>query len=255
MQHARNIAADTKSDDERRKKATERLDEGKRGGPKPPQSGPIEITKIEVIANKKLWNMYYEERKKLGVDENIPNNPLEKVTWASQDDNYPVPKDKQDDKSGEAHLVHGTAYADSIVKSGFKPELGANKNTGKVDSSGSALKPTYGMLGQGTYFGDTISKAMTYADETTEKDTEVILARVLLGNPKKMHGMAQPGGNLRDQSRHDIKQGRNSVYSQGFNVNKNPFASGSGTNEFSVKNAAQMYPEFRIYYHRKKEGE
>ena len=107
-----------------------------------------------------------------------------------------------------------------------------------------------------------MSKVMTYATgyeckdyqcESEPEGSQVIVARTVLGHPKKMHGFLQPGGNLRDQSHNSpLKEGRHSVYSEGLNVSKNPFSAGSGTNEFLIKKPYQAYPEFRIVYRRKK---
>lgn len=252
MEHARGILNDENSTSKQKEKAKLRLREGEKGGAPLVRSGEIEIIKISVMYNEELWDSFSRQSNdiKEQLKKDGDNNPLEKVKWSI------TPPPVIDQSSGEALLFHGSApdIIDKIEEGGFRPDLGRNKGTSEA--------PKYGLMGQGTYFSDNMSKVMTYSTgyecqdyqcESEEEGSQVIVARTVLGHPKKMHGFLQPGGNLRDQS-HDspLKEGRHSVYSEGLNVSKNPFSAGSGTNEFLIKRPYQAYPEFRIVYRRRK---
>jgi hypothetical protein len=233
------------------------LREGEADGPPPPSSGPIEVRKIKVLRNDALWRDYVATREALRKDLADEDDPLSKVSWsysyATGDGELPsIPL--LDPAVGETLLFHGTSreIMKKIAAGGFKPDIGRNKGTEE--------KPNYGALGQGSYFSDNFAKVMTYTScrhcfkyrcECSHGDGRrskrlALLSRVLLGHTKKLHGVLQPGGNLRSQTTKEIKDGRHSVYAKGVGIN--PFSRAAGTNEFVVKRAAQIYPEFVIYW-------
>jgi hypothetical protein len=80
-----------------------------------------------------------------------------------------------------------------------------------------------------------------------DQAAQILLARVLLGHTKKAHSFLQRG-TLRGEDLSTMKEGRHSAYSEGIKGSKNPFTAASGLNEYAVREAAQAYPEFRIYY-------
>ena len=250
MHRAQEILTNTESSEEQVKMASRRLKEDEKGGASRVKSGEIEITRLEVIYNKDLLIKFQEGSRGIGekLKESQDENPLRKVSFTSI--NPPV----INRTLGQVLLEHGTdpETMEKIKQGGFRPELGRNKGTSE--------KPRYGPLGQGTYFSDNSSKVQTYRrdskslDPESSEDTpefETMLAMVTLGHPKKMHGMAEPGGSRRSESHNDpLPAGRHSVYSRGLNTSKvkNLFSSASGTNEFVVKNSDQAYPTLRISY-------
>jgi hypothetical protein len=231
-----------------------RLREGKGQGPAAPRSRPVVIDRIEVIANQALWSAYQAavqnirgELKGKGTA-----NPLKKVAFGGH--RSQLHDKKGQDPAGEVNLFHGTSpfVMDILEKSGFDPSFSANK------AKPGAKKARYGPLGQGVYFADVMSKAMTYArcpvcsdyDCQVHKDEtyQMLYSRVALGRTKKAHAMLQRG-DLRADDLSTLKDDRHSVYSKGMaQANYNLFDAASGQNEYVVKEAAQTYPEFRIYY-------
>lgn len=242
-------------------KAKKRLNEGSRNGARLVGRRDIVITKIEAVYNKNLYEMFKNSREHILSD----RNSLAKVKWSSE---------KQilvNENIGETFLLHGTLpkYISGIISNGFNPSLFCkNRNENKEGTTAD-----YGMLGQATCFTDVLSKAMTYSrcsicgdydcdgTDCTEKIRNIdvnaqiegeaghktILARVLLGHPKKMHGKLQAGGSLRSNDINTIKQNRNSIYSQGIQeALYNWFKAGSFLNEFGIKKKEQMYPQFII---------
>jgi hypothetical protein len=225
-----------------------RLTEKDRGGPAPPRSHPVEIERIEVIANQKLWNAYQAAANAIrgDLDTRGDKEPLKKVKFKGSK------FQSLDAEVGEKRLFHAASPAifDMIEKGGFNPAYSANK-------AKPGEKPRYGPLGQGSYFADVMSKAMTYTrcpvcsdydcQVHTDQAAQILLARVLLGHTKKAHSFLQPG-TLRGEDLSTMKEGRHSAYSEGIKGSKNPFTAASGLNEYAVREAAQAYPEFRIYY-------
>ena len=256
MVHAQNRLDDQDASDLVKDKARLRLKEGDKDGAARVKSGPIVVSKIEVIANLRLWQNYMQAKSDIKEELKAADeaSPLKKVTWATKDRSNVL-----DEDAGEAQLLTGTSASniDKIIDGGFRPDLSPNK------AKPGAKNPKYGMLGQGTYFSDTMSKVMTYSacpecqdyncDCEPQAESQVLYTRALLGRPKKMRGFLQPGGSLRTKDLDQNKAGRHSVYSKGLNVSKNLFSAGSGTNEFAIKKAAQMYPEFRIYWKHQRE--
>lgn len=241
--------------------ANKRLIEGSKRGAPLVRQREIVITKIEAVYNKDLYESFQRFKQEMPFRE----NPLGKVKWSSE---------KQiiiDDDKGETFLLHGTLpnHILGIISNGFDPSIYC-KNRHESEENATA---DYGMLGQATCFADLLSKAMTYSrcsicgdyDCDGTKCTEqirssepnatiegeighkTILARVLLGHPKKMHGKLQAGGSLRSDDVHMIKLHRDSIYSQGIReASYNWFRAGSSLNEFGIKKKEQMYPQFII---------
>lgn len=224
--------------------------EGEKGGPEPPQSRNVEIDHIDVIANLNLWYAYQAAASSVRTDllKRGDLTPLKDVKFSGT-------KGQILDRSiGETLLYHSTSpkTMDIIEKSGFNPDFSANK--AKPGAS-----PRYGPLGQGTYFADVMSKAMTYTRcpdvvctdydclKHTNEPSQILLSRVILGHPKKAHSFLQRG-NLRGDDLSKMKVGRHSAFSEGFKTSGNPFTAASGLNEYAVREAALTYPEFRIYY-------
>jgi hypothetical protein len=85
----------------------------------------------------------------------------------------------------------------------------------------------------------------------TGEVSQTLLTRVVLGNPKKAHSFVQEALKMKDLRADDLatlKEGRHSVFSEGFAGSRNAFTAGSGLNEFAIKDASLTYPEFRIFY-------
>lgn len=282
MQHAREQVADLSEklkqpnlpDAERKElqlkldAANHRLNEGRPGGPPPPSSGELEITKIKVIKNPEQWSQYQDRlgeiREQLGDD----GKALDKVKWSHQDPKSGLPV--LDPKVGETLLTHGTEekYAKLIAENNFAPEKNRNRNP---DPDG---KPRFGALGQGTYFGDSLSKVSTYVgcprcgsngacackgDDGKPLERFALVSRVAVGRPHtvRTHGELDflPGASSqRDKTVNDLKEGRHSNYGKGvpFTLGERPSLFGS--NEFLIKDKAQTYPEFVTYF-RPKEPE
>src|SRR5262249_30314097 len=121
-----------------------------------------------------------------------------------------VPQD-----AGEAFFWHGTStnIMDLIDENGPAPELGRNKGT--------AAKPRYGVLGQGTYVADNASKAQTYfacpqcedpeCTDATHPPRQLMLMRGLIGSPNFAH----LGDDRRAEDHKTMKDGYTSVVSPG----------------------------------------
>lgn len=244
----------TKEENDRLAIMDRRLREGKSKGPAAPRSRPVVIDRIEVIANQALWSAYQAAVQNIRGELKAKGTakPLKKVAFGGH--RSQLHDRKGQDPAGEVNLFHGTApfVMDILEKSGFDPSFSANK------AKPGATKARYGPLGQGVYFADVMSKAMTYArcpvcsdyDCQVHKDEtyQMLYSRVALGRTKKAHAMLQRG-DLRADDLSVLKDDRHSVYSKGLaQANYNLFDAASGQNEYVVKEAAQTYPEFRIYY-------
>ena len=235
-----------------------RLHEGSKVGSEvvaPPRSRPVDIDRIEVIANQRLWTSYQAATRSVRDDlaSRGDSEPLAKVSFDGQKSQLLDPRGGLL-PAGEANLFHGTSPStmDILESSGFDPSYSANK------AKPGAKTARYGPLGQGVYFADVMSKAMTYSqcpvcsdydcEKHRDQAAQMMMARVALGHTKKAHAFLQ-SGNLRADDMRTLKDGRHSVYSKGFAASgNNPFSAASGLNEFVVKEAAQVYPEFRIHY-------
>jgi hypothetical protein len=274
MAESRKRLADPAITDEQRASHTRRLQEGKPGGPPPPSSARMDIVEIVVCANPKLWEKYTTNRQlyqqslvshdKQGLAASGKDRS-ERIPWStgsrphlggaastSIQPGYPRP-DKlppavpQD--AGEAFFWHGTGthIMDLIDENGVAPELGRNKGT--------AAKPQYGVLGQGSYVADNSSKAQTYfacpqcedpeCTDATHPPRQLNLMRGLIGSPHFAH----LGQNRRAEDHKTLKEGHTSVVSPG--LKKNPARLGAtGTNEFLIKDKSLLYPEIRVHYRR-----
>jgi hypothetical protein len=237
--------------------ATQRLNEGQKGGPEAPRSRQVEIDHIVVIANQKLWNAYQAAASSVRQDLTAKKNkdPMKKIKFDGTREAQLL-----DNAIAEVRLFHSTSAStmDILVKGGFNPAYSANK-------AKPGEQARYGPLGQGSYFADVISKAMTYSqcpvcsdyDCATHKDevSQTLLTRVVLGNTKKAHSFVQSGLKMKDLRADDLgklKADRHTVYSEGFAGSKNALTAGSGLNEYGVKDASLTYPEFRIFYKTKR---
>ncbi|PTT74934.1 hypothetical protein DBR42_29995 [Pelomonas sp. HMWF004] len=235
---------------------------------KPPKSGRVVITKIRVIRHDELWNRYEAARKRIGDDIGQTPEPRalttggkvygrSAVVFTTQSDQGLTPGSGErlpvlDNTLGEVLLMHGTLpdVIKIIADKGFDPGFNKGEKKGNVTR--------YGALGQGTYFGDSFAKVQTYTgcpicnalkcdceDQNGEPmDRMLILARCLLGIPTK----ARTHDSHRKEDTSTIKAGKHSVIGQerGFLKSWTLF----GSNEFMIKQADQMYPEFVVYWHR-----
>lgn len=236
--------------------AQERLKEGRKGGPVPPASGAVEIKKIRIIRNVKLWAGYVAMRESIReqIEDGTALRTVRFVTGEPDPKRLPV----IDGEVGEVLLFHGTSKdtMKKIATTGFDPNFCVNKGTD--------AKPNYGALGRGVYFSDSFSKVMTYTvchhcgayqcdcshkhgDGTAGSKRVTFLARVVLGAPKNKRAVGQFGVNdIRKQNLDSLPEDRHSVYARGFKFRDFKFVSGS--NEFVVKDLHQMYPEFVVYW-------
>jgi hypothetical protein len=275
MAQSRDRLTDPNLTDEQRASHTRRLQEGKPGGPPPPSSALMDIVEIVVCANPTLWQKYTTNRQlyhqslmsfgKNGLHY-TGKDRSERIPWStggrpnlggtaatSVQPGYagpgqaasPVPQD-----AGEAFFWHGTGtnIMDLIDASGPRPDLGRNKGT--------AAKPQYGVLGQGTYVADNSSKAQTYfacpqcedpeCTDTSHPPRQLMLMRGLIGSPDFAHlGLHS----RRAEDHKTLKEGRTSVVSPGIKANPGRLGK-TGTNEFLIKDRALLYPEIRVHYRR-----
>ena len=144
MGWAAKIAANDKKDysDAWVKSAQERLREGQKGGPAPPQSGPVEIRKIRLLRNFKRWAGYLAMREHI-EGEITPGTALRTirfVTGTPTAGKLPV----LEPNIGEVLLFHGTSKETmkKIAATGFDPTFCVNKGTN--------AKPNFGALGEGS---------------------------------------------------------------------------------------------------------
>lgn len=240
-----------------RASAFHRSREGRIGGPKAPASGAVQIDKIKVIRNIVLWKRYWDTRRQFYFTI-FETHPLSGVRWSYRDNGGgDVKLPVIDQEIGEVLLFHGTSkdVLRMISTGGFRPDLCKNKGT--------AESPNFGALGQGTYFSDSFSKVMTYINcrkcgayrcDCVSKSGNpvkrcVFLSRAILGLPALNPALGS--GEFDEPRRQDLSSlggtGRHSVYAKGFKIGDVKFHSGS--NEFVIKNAQQIYPEFVVYYH------
>ncbi len=231
---------------------------------KPVKSGQVRLTNIRVVRNVDLWTAYEGARDRIAQDvAGAGKSPLttggkafgrSKVEFTTKSDSgltpgSPVRLPVLDKDLGEVLLMHGTSPAviQIISNAGFNPTF----NQGTPDKHG-VVK--YGALGQGTYFGDSFAKVQTYIGcplccalkcDCVDADGDpmermVILARCLIGVPTK----ARTHDSHRPDSAATLKGHKHSVIGQesGFFKSWSFF----GSNEFLLKSADQMYPEFVV---------
>ncbi|MDO9527101.1 MAG: hypothetical protein Q7J57_16440 [Gemmobacter sp.] len=254
----------------------------------PPKSGKVIITKIRVIRHPALWAQYDAARDRIRDDIAATKDEIHKFNHEMAEAGVPVyiplPKalttggkvsgrsavtfttkskvglteDSREKlpvlnrKIGEVLLMHGTLpdVIKIIADKGFNPDYNQGTTTGNITK--------YGALGQGTYFGDSFAKVQTYTgcpicnalkcdcvdQDDQPVDRMLILARCLLGIPTK----ARTHDSHRTENTATIKDGKHSVIGQERGIFKSWTLFGS--NEFMLKQADQMYPEFIVYWHR-----
>jgi hypothetical protein len=181
-------------------------------------------------------------------DEYFSKSPIKKIEWTIKTKNFPV----INDAVGEVYLLHGTTEGimKLIANGGFRPDLGANYGTKD--------HPRYGALGQGSYFSDAFGKVMTYTlcprclaylcdckgRDGKGLERYTMLTRTLLGVPKSVFYQESQ----RKKSVKQIPKGKESVYGKvGFRAGRGNFTLWDA-NEFLVKSADQIYPEFLVYW-------
>ncbi len=228
---------------------------------KPQKSGAVEISRIRVIKHPDMWESYESARERIGAEiesgnkaalttgDKLVGRSSLKFTTKDSISNLPI----LDADIGELLLMHGTSgeVVKLIAKSGFDPAR--NKGTQKGNHT------EYGALGQGTYFGDSFAKVQTYSGcplctlmkcDCEDEDGEpleryLILARCMVGIPTKVRTHGELGTGKRTDSVDVIKAGKHSVVAQkGSATNWTLY----GANEFLLKDAAQMYPEFVVMW-------
>lgn len=266
MSHAEKKRDNVRSSAAIKKAAAYRLLEGNDGGPKPPHSCPITIREMKVVKNAPLWEMFNTNREEISRQLQNQPNPLAPIKWSFSlrqsapgfNSGLPV----VDPKIGEVMLFHGTSdyFANLIIKGGFRPDMGRADG---IELDGRVTeKPSFGFLGQGTYFSDNFGKTMTYGSCSNCEDFEcncrdangkkyprvTILSRTILGSPDTRSFVSGKEKIHRSQSIDLIEPGKHSVYTKGWDVSHNIFSAGSGSNEFLVKRTQQAYPEILVYY-------
>lgn len=202
----------------------------------------IFIQKIESIDNPELKKRYEEEKNKLR-DELSKRANIHNPSFGLS---IPGISDQLDSSVGEVLLYHGTSLGVShfIANTGFQ-----SKFCGFHPARG------YGPLGKGTYFSDELSKSGTYASCAvcgahhchckTEKGVPVpkvfFISKVLLGNPSIITKKTK-NNMMREKPPEDY----HSMIGVGQTQQK---GSEFRSNEFSIANDAQTYPQYRVYFH------
>ncbi|WP_211824503.1 hypothetical protein [Kistimonas asteriae] len=199
----------------------------------------LDILNITEVENLALEEQYNQHKKIIRSAFNDNAHPLEKIKPTTY-----LLTTGLEESIGELYLLHGTSETvmGKIIQEGFKPEISAMTN----------MLKGYGMLGQGTYFTDSLKKAMIYIppgdsqpDLPHTKTFKILVAKVILGHPKKRRGILHPG-NLRRDNHQTIKENRHSVFSQGLDIDPNPFSGAGPSNEFLLKKAEAMCPKFIV---------
>lgn len=250
------------------------------GSTPPPASGPITVAKILIVQNEDLWERFEHKRyalrsragtslRSMVVEPQPPQasyaqgyNTLQPVQWTHTVD-HPCPGWRSlpvlDVLHGEVLMFHGTSkdVIPLIAAGGFDPNRCQNR--GKVT-------PDYGLLGKGTYFTDSFSKLMVYTGCNKCGDTECdclsmhsmdqpsnrysLMCRVLLGAMKRRKPFDDPTSeDIRAEDLGSLTgTGFDSV--MGLGPDNRVDTQITPTNEFIVKDAAQAYPEFIIYWRR-----
>ncbi|RKG94097.1 hypothetical protein [Corallococcus terminator] len=244
----------------------------------PPESGPVDVSKILIIQNEALWEKYehkrYQLRSRAGtslrsmVVEPEPTrsqpgyNTLAPVQWTYSVE-HPCPGWRSlpvlDVLRGEVLMFHGTSkdVIPLIAAGGFDPNRCQNRGT---------VTPDYGLLGKGAYFTDSFSKLMVYTgcNKCGEAECDCVsvkqglptnryslMCRVVLGSLKRR----KPYEDLLSDEirREDLDSLNGSAFDSvmGVGPDNRVDTQINPTNEFIIKDAAQAYPEFIIYWRRR----
>lgn len=246
----------------------------------------IDISAIEVVHNPTVWKAYQARRNsffdilKRKKRWQFPAVPVEQMT------NYKICNQQNllfpvaDGQLKEVFLYagFGSTTLNAIVEGGFRPDLGA------YDPPGTILAGKgHGALGRGAYLTDRIDKAATYtpctacnltgacASGCVSPPRRLIIARVLLGNSLQVESSDYRHAHHNDMV---IASAVNKTINQGTLVSKPKSSKGRyhsiiglGTknqgkgafsallttsyfdsNEYLVRNADQIYPEFIVHY-------
>lgn len=260
--------------------AGRRLQEGISGsGVKPPRSSHVTVRDVVCIQNRPLWDRYAAAKEALraeyaGAEDGRPRLHLEVQIETELDGLRRMPV--LDEVIGETMLYHVTSpdCIEKISSSGFKASFGRNYGTNEA--------PRYGMLGQGSYFSNELSKGLTYSTCFLCGDYEchcrsvadrrklprcALLVRVVLGNPKYYASLARkffqkraverefrqvPYTDPRFTSVKDGGGGFDSVISHGHRPLSGFTAfsrgTGSGMNEIMSAKDELIYPEFIVTF-------
>lgn len=263
--------------------AERRLTEGQRGsGVKPPASSSVTVRDVICIQHLPLWIRYSAARSALkemygGTDMARNNIYFNTRTEPGLHGLRKLPV--LDEEIGETMLFHVTSpdCIEKIVGTGFKGGMSRNYGTRET--------PRYGMLGQGSYFSNELSKSMTYSScflcgdyqcscrslsEKKKLPRFTLLARVIIGNPKYYSSIVKKvvrrtavEREFRQRTVHDSRflassdggGGFDSVVSHGLGnyggitSSYNPFwHAGSGKNEIMGAKDELIYPEFIITF-------
>lgn len=260
--------------------ARRRLQEPVKGaGIKPPRSCHITVRDIFCVQHGDLWDRYCEAREGLlqrytGTQQGTNNLYFATRTEPRLDGMLRLPV--LNEVIGESMLYHVTSpdCIQKITQTGFKASYGRNYGTNE--------RPRYGMLGQGNYFSNEISKGLTYSTcflcgdyqcgcrsvETRKKLTRsTLLVRVILGNPRyyatlaykkfrraavEREFRAAPFTHTRFEPTDQGGGGFDSVISHGHNPGQGKFAfttgTGSGMNEIMSPKDELIYPEFVVMF-------
>jgi len=246
----------------------------------PPESCPVSVARILIIRNEELWEKYehkrYVLRSKAGtslksmVVEPSPTssregyNTLQPVQW-TYTVNHPCPGWRSlpvlNVLHGEVLMFHGTTkdVIPLIASGGFDPNRCQNR--GKDT-------PDYGLLGKGSYFTDSFSKLMVYTgcnkcgdfecdcpsmkSSTEPSNRYSLMCRVLLGSLKRRKPFDDPSSeDIRGEDLGSLNgTGFDSV--MGLGPDNRVDTQITPTNEFIIKDAAQAYPEFVIYWRKRR---
>ncbi|WP_375771401.1 hypothetical protein NR798_11010 [Archangium gephyra] len=273
MQRAEAIVKDTsgKYNAQWKLSAAHRLKEKPENGgtTPPPSSGPVDVAKILIVRNEPLWERYenkrYVLRSKAGTSlKGMAYNTFEPVEWTHVMD-HPCPGWRSlpvlNALHGEVLMFHGTSkdVIPLIAAGGFDPSRCQNR--GKDT-------PDYGLLGKGSYFTDSFSKLMVYTGCNKCGDAECacnssktpllpsnrysMLCRVLLGSMKRRKPFSDVSAEeIRAEDLHSLD---NTAFDSvmGIGPDNRVDTQITPTNEFIIKDSAQAYPEFIIYWRRRR---
>lgn len=280
MKQMQNVVTADWSSEYQKAVAARRLREpDKQSGVAPPSSTHVTVRDVACIRTRHLWWRYADAREALrllyrdtGVGTNSLHFSVQTQPGIEGMRTLPV----LDPTIGETLLFHVTSpdCIEKIVNTGFKASLGRDYGTPGA--------PRFGMLGQGSYFSNELSKNLTYSTcflcgdyqcgcrsiETRRKlPRSTLLARVVLGNPKYYATLARKqlhraaveqefrGARFDDarfRAQADGGGGYDSVISHGHNVRagKTVFTegTGSGMNEIMSPKDQLIYPEFVVTF-------
>ncbi len=221
----------------------------------------IDVHKVLICKSNKLWGNYHATRERIRNEcgENASGSDmmfcLRKEYHPADDPAFALPV--VDSSINEVLLFHGTSKGimKSIMNSHFDPT-----RTPYDPRKG------YGRMGLGTYFTDQAAKAITYIKcRRCGKSTEcqcmkangdpvrrvlflcrIVMGNVLIGNSadwdRHSHNRELIGQEESDAN--ESQNARNNYYKEGYHSLKDR---GPGSS-IVVRSAAQIYPEFLIYY-------